>query len=66
MLGASDTIRLGGNAGSAAKVRLDKLAMRNRVMKNCFIRLINIPDEDFRRKTDNDLSMTIRSFRFYL
>jgi hypothetical protein len=51
MLGASDTIRLGGDAGSAAKVRLDKLTMRDRVMKNCFIRITNITVADLRRKT---------------
>jgi hypothetical protein len=51
MLGASDTIRLGGDAGSAANVRLDKLTMRDRIMINCFIRLRNIPEEDLRRKT---------------
>jgi hypothetical protein len=51
MLGASDTIRLGGDVGSAAKVRLATHKMRDRVMKNCFIRLINIPDADLCRKT---------------
>jgi hypothetical protein len=61
MLGASDTIRLGGDASSAAEVKLDKLTMSDRVMKNCFIRLKNISDADLRRQTDNALSMNICS-----